>query len=222
MFGFATCNSSKHGHWVVPWGGREGRLATNPLAYAAPTRGIPVVLDMSTSMISEGKVRVLMHQGKPAPEGCIQDASGDPTIDPAVFYGPPRGTIRPFGSELGYKGFGLALLVEIMSGIMAGEAASEEHPYVNGLAIMAINPEAFCGAAQFRDLMDDLCAYITSSPSAPGCKEVAMPGAYDFRIRRERLADGIPVDPSTWQSILDSVHRVGASITDLPLRPQDP
>ena len=131
FFGIATCNSSKHGHWVVPWGGREGRLATNPMAFAAPTSGDPVVLDMSTSMISEGKVRVLMNQGLPVPEGCIQDADGKPTTDPNHWYGPPKGTILPFGSELGYKGFGLSLLVEILSGMMAGEPASDA-PYING------------------------------------------------------------------------------------------
>ena len=87
LFCLATANSSKHGHWVVPWGGCEGRLATNPLAYGVPTSGRPVVMDMSTSMISEGKIRVLMHEGKPVPEGRILDANGKPTTDPRAFYG---------------------------------------------------------------------------------------------------------------------------------------
>lgn len=116
LFCLATVNSSKHGHFVVPWGGRKGRLATNPLAFAAPAGNRPVVMDMSTSMISEGKIRVLMHEGKQAPLGCIQDASGNPITDPHAFYRPPGGTIRPFGGELGYKGFGLSLLVEILGG----------------------------------------------------------------------------------------------------------
>ena len=201
LFGFGTTNSSKHGHWVVPWGGREGRLATNPLAYAAPTNGLPVVLDMSTSMISEGKVRVLRDQGESVPPNCVQDAEGNVVTDPNAFYGPPRGTIRPFGSELGYKGFGLGLLVDILGGILAGCASSEDLPYTNGLCLIAINPESFCGTKKFKDLMDDLCAYQTGSPPSPGYSEVHMPGALDFRTKEKRMVEGIPVAEETWQQI---------------------
>ena len=214
MFGFATCNSSKHGHFVVPWGGCAGRLATNPIAYAAPTSGRPVVMDMSTAMISEGKLRILMNQGKPVPEGCIQDSRGNPTTNAKAFYGPPRGAILPFGSQFGYKGFGLSLLVEIMSGIMAGMATSVDYPYINGLALIAVNPDAFCGKNRFRELMDDLCAYITSSPPAPGRNAVVMPGAYDFQILEKRSIEGIPVDERTWQLICEVARRVGVGIDD--------
>lgn len=212
MFGFATCNSSKHGHWVVPWGGREGRLATNPLAYAAPTSGWPVVMDMSTAMIAEGKIRILMNQGEDVPDQCILDANGNPTNDPADFYGPPHGTILPLGSQRGYKGFGLGLLVEILSGIIAGMATSMEHPCTNGLAIMALNPGAFCGVEQFRDLMDDLSEYMTTTPPAPGFDEVVMPGTYDFRMREKRLIEGIPLDSQTWSQIVEAARRVGITV----------
>ncbi|OFX13154.1 MAG: hypothetical protein A2Z18_02040 [Armatimonadetes bacterium RBG_16_58_9] len=214
MFGFAACNSSKHGHWVVPWGGKEGRLATNPLAFAAPTSGYPVVLDMSTSMISEGKVRTLMNQGKDVPEQCLLDHQGNPTTDAGRWYGPPKGTILPFGSRLGYKGFGLSLLVEILGAIMAGEASTIDAPYVNGLAIIAINPELTCGAARFVELMDDLCDYMTSTPPAPGFSEVVMPGTYDFKMRDRRIAEGIPLDENTWKQILEAGAKVGTKLSD--------
>jgi uncharacterized oxidoreductase len=215
LFCFATANSSKHGHWVVPWGGREGRLATNPLSYAAPTHGRPVVMDMSTSMISEGKIRVLMYEGKPLPPNCIQDADGYPTTDPEKFYGPPHGTILPFGSELGYKGFGLGLLVEILSGIMAGMESTCDHPYINGLCLIAINPVAFCGAERLKDLMDDLSRYITTTPPAPGYSEVVMPGTLDFRMREKRLIEGIPLPEETWRRIVETAKRVGVIVEEL-------
>jgi uncharacterized oxidoreductase len=225
LFGLATANSSKHGHYVVPWGGREGRLATNPLAYAAPTRGRPVVMDMSTSMIPEGKIRHLMHQGKPVPPGCIQDAEGNPTIDPHRFYGPPHGTIMPFGSELGYKGFGLGLLVEILSGLLAGMSTPVDYPYVNGLWIMAVNPVAFCGTERFAGLMEELSAYMTTTPPAPGYQEVVMPGTLEFRTREQRLAEGIPVAEETWQQIVAVAERLGgnarAIVSLLPPAPSD-
>src|SRR5262249_33864413 len=74
LLGLAFANSIKAGHFVVPFGGREGRLATNPLAFAAPAPGNPIILDMSTSMIAEGKIRTLMHSGQPIPPGSIIDA----------------------------------------------------------------------------------------------------------------------------------------------------
>lgn len=217
MFCFATANTVNLGapQYVVPWGGREGRLATNPLAYAVPTSGAPVILDMSTSMISEGKIRHLMHEGKPVPPGCIQDADGAPTTDPKAFYGPPIGTILPLGSELGYKGFGLGLLVEILSGILAGTDSTVKHDGINGVCLMAIDPEAFCGTERFIELMDTLCKHMTRTPPAPGYTEVVMPGTLDFRMRKKRLAEGIPVAEETWQQILDVARRVGAKI-DLP------
>jgi uncharacterized oxidoreductase len=209
LFCLATANSSKHGHFVVPWGGREGRLATNPLAYGVPTSGRPVVLDMSTAMVAEGKIRVLMHAGQPVPEGRILDGHGEPTTDPKAFYGPPRGAILPFGSDLGYKGFGLGLLVEILSSTLAGEAVTDDYRYVNGLGLVAIDPQPLCGRERFRQLMDDLSAYVTGSAPAAGHAEVLMPGALDFRTREERLRDGIPLPDETCRQIAEVAARVG-------------
>ena len=212
LFCLATANSSKHGHFVVPWGGREGRLATNPLAYGVPTGGRPIVMDMSTSMISEGKIRVLMHEGKPVPEGRILDGYGDPTTDPKAFYELPRGTILPFGGKLGYKGFGLGLLVEILSSTMAGEAITDDYRYINGLALIALDPEPLCGAERFRHLVDALTTYITTTPPAPGHDEVIMPGELDFRMREQRLREGIPLPDETWRQIVETAKRVGVHV----------
>ncbi|MBI2842028.1 MAG: Ldh family oxidoreductase [Armatimonadetes bacterium] len=214
MIGLAVANTSKTGHYVVPWGGREARLATNPLAYGVPTSGDPVVLDMSTSMISEGKIRVLMHQGKPLPSGCIVDADGNPSTDPKAFYGPPRGAIMPLGSELGYKGFGLALLVEVLGGVLAGMDSSVEHQYLNGTCLIAIDPDAFCGRHCFIHLTDRLSEYIASTPPASGFDEVVLPGTLEFRMREKRLAEGIPLDRETWRQIVKTAELVGLSVEE--------
>ena len=215
LFSFGTANSSKHGHFVVPWGGRDGRLATNPLAYAVPSAdGHPVVLDMSTAMIAEGKIRVLLHQGKPMPPGCVLDGEGRPTTDPKAFYGPPRGTILPFGGELGYKGFGLSLLVELLSSTLEGEAVTDEFTYMNGLALLAINPDAFCGKARFAELVRELSQYVTSSRPAEGGREVVMPGEYDFRTKEKRLREGISVADETWRLIVEAGAGVGLKIEE--------
>lgn len=168
MFGLMTCNSRRKFHVVVPWGGRDGRLGTNPFAFGAPTKGWPVILDMSTCMIAAGKIALAREESKPVPEGCIQDAEGHPTTDPATFYGPGMtllgGTILPFGSPtFGYKGYGLSMMVEIMGSIMSGEDATVDHVRSNGLSLTVINPEFFCGTDVFRELVDRFCAYQMSS-----------------------------------------------------------
>jgi uncharacterized oxidoreductase len=216
LFGLATVNSPRHGHFVSPWGGREGRLATNPIAWAAPTSGHPIVADMSTSMIAEGKIRILMQEGKPAPDGCILDADGKPTTDPRRFYGPPRGTILPFGSPaLGYKGFGLGLLVEILGSALAGVPLGSEGqpaPYGNGLFLLAIDPEAFGGRDRFRGLVDDLAAYVSSSAPAPGTDGVILPGALETATRDRRMREGIPVAEETWKQIREAGRRSGIEL----------
>jgi hydroxycarboxylate dehydrogenase B len=222
FFAFSTCNGQKSGHVVSPWGGREGRLATNPLAYAAPTNHWPVVLDMTTCMIAHGKVHLCQWKGKPAPPGCLLDADGHPTTDPNVIIAPKptpetrSGTIRPFGSEYGYKGYGLSMMVEIMGGIMAGLHMPSQQAGANGYAIIVIDPDAFCGREVFKNLVDEMCAYVMSSAPAPGFKEVVVPGLYDFRIREERLANGIPMDETIWKLIVETGQKVGVQVPESP------
>ena len=79
MIAIATCNSPIHGHFVLPWGGREGRLGTNPIAYAIPTGGDPIVADFSTSVAPEGKIRFYRNEQKKVPDGWIVDPHGNPT-----------------------------------------------------------------------------------------------------------------------------------------------
>lgn len=215
LFGLAVANSQRHGHFVVPWGGRQGRLATNPLAWAAPTAGAPILLDMSTSMTPEGKVRTAMHAGQQLPEGRILDPDGVPTTDPADFYdeqGSPRGTILPFGGDLGYRGFGLGLLVEVLGASVAGVELGEADPvpYINGFSLLAIDPGAVTGdGARFAMLTEQLKSYITETPAAPGHDEVVLPGENEFRRQAQRQRDGVPLAAETCRLINEVAERVG-------------
>src|SRR5262249_51697384 len=125
LVALATCNAPVGGHFVVPWGGTQGRLGTNPFAYAAPTGGDPVVADFATSVAPEGKVRWYRNSGLPLPDGWVQDAEGHPSNDPRAFYGPPRGGLLPLGGPAGHKGFALSLLVEILGSALAGLASTD-------------------------------------------------------------------------------------------------
>ena len=219
LFGLAVANSHRHGHFVVPWGGREGRLATNPLAWAAPTGGDPLLLDMSTSMIPEGRIRTALHAGEQLPEGRILDGDGRPTVDPADFYGPvegpPAGAILPFGGDLGYRGFGLSLLVEVLGAAIAGEPLAEpdDGRYINGFGILAIDPAALAGSRdRFRELTGELRDYVRSSVPAPGFEEVLMPGEREFRTLRARRREGIPLPEESRRLIAGVADRVGVRV----------
>ena len=98
----------------APPGGIRPRLGTNPLAMGVPADG-PVVLDFSTSATAEGKVRVKNIAGESVPDGWLIDKDGNPTNDPSTLYGDPPGTILPMGGPQAYKGFGLALMIDIFS-----------------------------------------------------------------------------------------------------------
>ena len=212
LIALATANSPVHGHFVVPWGGKQGRLATNPLAYAVPTGGDPIVADISTSVVPEGKIRVHRNQGKPLAEGWVIDADGNPTTDPNKFYGPPMGGILPLGGTAGHKGFALSLLVEILGSALAGIRTTDETVVGNGFCLMVIDPSAFCPLERFKKLIHELVAYIKSSSLVEGVEEVLVPGELEFRTRRRREAEGIPVDDVTWQFVDEHARRLAVDL----------
>jgi uncharacterized oxidoreductase len=209
----AFCNSPIHGHFVAPWGGREGRLATNPISYAVPTGGAdPIVADFSTAESSEGAIRLHRNQGRRLPGEWITNAQGEPSTDPNEFYGPPRGAILPFGGKRAYRGFALAILVEILGGLLGGSSISKQQPG-NGLAFIVIDPSAFVPAGEFAAMVAELGDYIKSSETAPGFDGVYLPGELDYRTRQQRLRDGIPIDETTWNQIVESAAGLGVHET---------
>src|SRR5207244_1100221 len=124
LIGFMTANNHGGGRWVAPWGGTDRRLATNPIAFAAPLapdgQRLPSLLvDITTSTVAEGKVRVLRNKGLPLPEGWAILPDGTPLTDPAQMYGPPHGSLLPFGGMAGHKGFALSMMVELLSGALS-------------------------------------------------------------------------------------------------------
>jgi uncharacterized oxidoreductase len=209
LLAIATCNSPVGGHFVVPWGGKRGRLATNPIAYGVPTGGDPILADFATSVAPEGKVRWYRNSGLPLPPGWIQDSDGRPSTDPDAFYGSPRGGLLPLGGPVGYKGFALGLLVEILGSALVGIGSADASIVGNGVCFLAIDPTRFVPLDRFRSLMDDLSVYVKSSPSADGAGEVLMPGEKEFRTRCARLEGGIPVDDATWDALRGHAVRLG-------------
>jgi LDH2 family malate/lactate/ureidoglycolate dehydrogenase len=209
LLAVGVCNSPRHGHFVLPWGGRAGRLGTNPISFAVPTSvGPAIIADFSTSAAPEGKIRLYRDQGKTLPEGWIVDAQGVPSINPSDFYGPPMGSILPFGREIGYRGYALSLLVEILGGALAGHDIAVERPG-NGVAFFVIDISAFIPVAQFHALIERMRSYLKSSPPADGFSEVLLPGEPDFRTAESRRLEGIPIDEKTWSEMCRCAESLG-------------
>jgi hydroxycarboxylate dehydrogenase B len=187
---------------VVPHGGVGRRLSTNPLAVAVPgpNGGIALSVDMATSIVAEGKVRVKRNRKEPLPAGWAIDAEGRPVTDSGAFYGPPRAGLLPMAA---HKGTALALVVEVMGGILSGAGAIGPSPGagVNGCLIVLVEIERFLPLAEFTRQVQDLVGFVKSAEPAAGVAEVLVPGEPEARSERERRAGGIPVDDETWRQI---------------------
>jgi uncharacterized oxidoreductase len=190
------------GHFVVPWGGRDGRMGTNPFAYAFPTTGDPIVGDFATSVIPEGRIRAARNAGADLPEGAVLDADGQPTRDPAAFYGPPMGSILPFGGIAGHKGYGLALFVELLGASLAAQAPTDDARSINGFTIIAIDAAAFAHPDAVRETATELAAYMQSSRPIAEDHPVLVPGGREFAaLRAARELGTITVDAETWREL---------------------
>ncbi|MGV9674966.1 Ldh family oxidoreductase [Nocardia sp. NPDC003482] len=207
-----------------PPGGRYAMLGTNPLSIAAPAGDAdPFVLDMSTTAVPTGKIRAAARRGEPIPEGWLVDAAGEPTTDPAAL---DRGDGFPtwLGGrpETGaYKGYGLALLVEVLSALVSGAALGPDAAAFTGSGgptgrdddigyfAMVIDPRALHGnssmapaaAAMFAALRD--CAPI--DPAHP----VGYPGTREGERVRAAERDGIVLDAALWTEIVDVARAEG-------------
>jgi len=215
LVGIMMVNGGGASPIVAPFGGAAGRLATNPISIAFPTGGpIPFLLDMATSIVAEGKVRVKRNRGEKTPEGWLLDNQGQPTTDPNAFYREPRGAILPLGGSAGHKGYGLAMVVEIMSGILAraGYARPGATRFSNGTFIIVIDISAFVYPQEFRTEIDDLLQYLKSAPKAPGVEAILYPGEPEFLAHQQRERDGIPLEEETWQQILGLAHELGIAV----------
>lgn len=189
---------------MAPPGGTAPRLGTNPIAYGVPASPHPLVLDFSTSVTAEGKVRVHQIAGTRCPEGWLLDSEGRPTTDPNVLYRQPAGTILPFGGQQTYKGFGLAMVVDILAGALSGGRTAREtplNPKGNCVFLLLLDPEAFGGRQHFQEEVRQLIDFIRSTPCAPAIDRIVLPGDPEHRRLEAARAHGVHVEDSVWESL---------------------
>lgn len=216
LIGQIFVNAGHLGYQIAPFGGIDGRLSTNPLAFATPRQGgaDPILVDMTTSVVAEGKVRLALNQGKQVPEGWIIDSEGKPTTDPNDFKGDPPGAILPLGGPVGHKGYGMSIMVEALGGALSGQgcAAGERSMVSNGVLINVYSISHFTDVDAYFAELEALIAHVKSSRLAPGFREILAPGEPEFRTARIREVEGIEVDGTTWASICEVGRAFGVDL----------
>jgi uncharacterized oxidoreductase len=199
---------------VAPFGGGDARFGTNPFAVGIPVKDRePVILDMATSVVAQGKARVAHNKGERLAVGQLIDNHGEPTSDPGYAVTEPFGALRTFGE---HKGFGLALVCELLGGALAGGLATHDQGagrqrVLNGMLTILIDPArlAVDDGAQFGQETRAFLDWVAASPPVAGAERVLIAGEPERAARLRRSRDGIPIDPTTWNEVLDAARKLG-------------
>jgi uncharacterized oxidoreductase len=210
----ATVNNCGAGQRVAPPGGTAPRLGTNPLCVGVPTGAVPVVLDFGTSVVAEGKVRVYHINQSPVPAGWLLDRDGQPTTDPSVLYEQPSGSILPMGGTQAYKGFGLALVLDMLaSGLSGGRTCFQGAPAAKGnnILFVAFDPARFAGSDAMAREASGLAGFVRETPRAVGVDEILLPGDPEQKALRERSAQGVPLAEAHWERLVEAAQKLGVT-----------
>jgi L-2-hydroxycarboxylate dehydrogenase (NAD+) len=220
MIGVSMTNAAE---LVAPTFGRDAMLGTNPISVAAPAGAQnPFVLDMATSTVSLGKVEVYDRLGQPLPQGWAMDETGQSTADAARVIknldrrtGTAAGGLLPLGGigELlgGHKGYGLALMVDILSGVLSGagyadrmylhDASGQGLPANVGHFFGALRVDAFRPVDEFKSTMDDLICRLRTAPKADGQERIYVHGEKEFEAATERRRTGVILHPAVFADL---------------------
>lgn len=206
MLGLAMCNASPR---VAPHQGMDPFLGTNPIAYAAPGHDWPdISLDIATSAAAAGKIGKAIRRDEPIPPGWVLDSAGQPSTNPRDT------TFLHFGE---HKGYGLAMLVELLTGALGGDrcglqmprGGNEADPQYRAYFFLAIDVGQLLPAALFRAKVDQLAREAKMNRPRPGAAEVLVPGELEHRTEAERRAQGIPLPDGDWQALQRGLAQAG-------------
>ncbi len=202
MIGLITADSGAGPKAVAPFGGRARRLGTNPICIGMPSdlEG-PVLLDMATSAVAQGKISLARSRGEAVPPGWIINKDGNPTTDPNEYFG--GGAILPVGADQGHKGYGLSFMVEVFSGLLTGLGfgIDPQAKHNDGCFISVFNVEHFRSLTQFKTEVAEFVQFVKTSPPAAGFSEVLYPGEIEHLTEQRRRKEGIYVEDETWEQI---------------------
>ncbi len=217
VIGLCTTNG---GLVLAPWGGVTPTFGNNPLGVGVPTgTAHPIVLDIAMSVVAQGKTALAIAEGKPIPLGWLMDKRGRLTTNPADF---AEGLGVPIAE---HKGYGLALIMEVLAGVLTGAGFGHDHaregargagrPPESGHFFLAIDPRMFMPIEEFRARADRMVAMIKASERGEGTREILIAGEIEMRNRASNIAAGsVPVLPSTFRALREYAGEAGLT-TDL-------
>jgi len=197
---------------VAPYGGADARFGTNPFCAGVPFRGRePVIVDFATSVIAQGKTRVAMNKGELVPPDHLIDDQGRPTREPRFTVVPPFGALLTTGA---HKGYGLALMCELLGGALAAGMTQRDNDtsqrrVLNGMFSVLVDPAQLGDRAAFEAEALAFIDWVKASPPREGFGPVLVGGEPERAMRNRRSAEGVPVDATTWQEILDAAGKLG-------------
>jgi len=183
---------------VAPWGGIDPILGTNPIAVGIPSKGRPIVLDMTTSVRAAAEIREAKKSGEEIPEGWAIDKNGKPTTNPEEAL---NGALLPFDT---YKGYGLGLVVEVLGGLLVNAKAGNVVKGKRGMLFIAIDPNIFVDTNTFEKNVGLLIEEIKSSRKAENVNEILIPGERSSRRFEKAITEGIEIS----QSVLEEIQRL--------------
>jgi len=198
---------------VIPYGGAEPALGTNPICLAAPTATGVFDLDLATSQVAINRIFNARDEGRPIPEDWGVDERGQPTTDAAAVT-----SAVPLG---GYKGYALAVMVEVLCGVLAGAGvrhsvgglyAEKDIPQDVGHFHLAIDPERTVGRERFGAVLDTMLAELRAIAPAAGHDEVLAPGDPELRAQARRERDGVPITPALWKTLNELSAELGVPV----------
>jgi uncharacterized oxidoreductase len=203
--------------FMAPFGGTARRLPPNPIAISVPVAGAaPLMLDITTSVAAGGKIDVARARGMTLPEGYLIDAEGRPVTDPSRFR---EGDVAmlPLGGPLGYKGYGLALMIDAIAGGLSWAGCSTDQPTrgASGYLALAIDIASFIDPGEYKRETRALVDWVKSSPTMPGHDKVRVPGDIEDETRRRREAEGLNIEDATWSAICATAAELGVTVPAL-------
>ena len=199
---------------VAPHGGTAPVLTSNPIAFGAPTAGDPILVDVSTSMVTNAMVVKHKREGRPFAQPWLLDAEGHATTDPNAIYTDPPGTVLPLGGlDAGHKGYGIGLMVELLTGCLSGHGRAEpKDGWSASVFIQMIVPAVFGGTEAYLRQVGALAAACHAAPPRPGFDRVRLPGEASAARRAAQLRDGMMLDADILAALTPWAEKLGVPL----------
>ena len=196
---------------VAPFGGTRPFITPNPIGVGIPTDGDPILIDVSSSVTTNGLTGRLHKEGRRLAGKWVIDGAGEPTDDPAALFADPPGTILPLGGmESGHKGFALGLMVEAMTAALGGFGRADPgEGWGAAVYLQVIDPDAFGGRAAFLRQMGWLAEAAVANPPRAGGVAVRLPGSRGLALRERMRREGVTLYPGIMDGLVPWAERLG-------------